>query len=93
LQLAPNDVVTLVGLGLVAHKTGAMKDAAQYYARAVQLQPNDVGYLLLAQALEQAGHKEEARAAGAQAERMSRDLDQARRGALQLLTESALAGR
>lgn len=63
------------GLGLLAQRAGNITQATKDYERSVELQPTPVGYLLLAQALEIAGHTEAARAAQSQAARMSRDLN------------------
>jgi len=60
---------------LLAQRAGNITQATKDYERSVELQPTPVGYLLLAQALEIAGHTEAARAAQSQAARMSRDLN------------------
>jgi protein O-mannosyl-transferase len=87
LQLAPADTFALVGLGVVAQKTGDFSRAAEYYARAVQIKPSDIGYLLLAQALQQTGQAADAQAALEQAQKLSANLDQARQRMNRLLTE------
>ena len=66
-----------LGLGLLAQEAGDSAQAAGDYARSVQSQPTEVGYLLLAQALESSGQTVAARSARAQAERISPDLDRA----------------
>lgn len=81
----PEQARALVGLGLVSQKSQEMAQAAAYYRQAVELQPSDEGYLLLAQALDSMGQTEAARAARNQASRMSRDLDQAARSVKELL--------
>jgi hypothetical protein len=58
------------------------------YAHAMALQPTDVGYLLLAHALQLEGHADEASAALERATRLSRNLPQA-----QMQAESLLAGK
>lgn len=62
------------GLGLVAQRAGDFAMAVTNYERSVELQPSPVGYLLLAQALERSGQADAARAAQAQAARMTPDL-------------------
>ncbi|HYB76919.1 MAG TPA: tetratricopeptide repeat protein [Candidatus Bathyarchaeia archaeon] len=64
-----------MGLGLVAAKDGNLALAAADYAKALRLQPTVAGYLLLADALEKAGQKEQAEAARAEAARISHDLN------------------
>jgi cytochrome c-type biogenesis protein CcmH/NrfG len=56
------------------------------------LQPTDVGYLLLAQALQRSGRGSEAEQALAQGMRISRDPDQARLVAVQVSSEAGLSG-
>jgi Flp pilus assembly protein TadD len=67
------------GLGVVAQRSGDLSAAIRNYSQGVQLQPSDVGYLLLAQALEKAGRREEAQAARQQATRLSKNLQEAER--------------
>ena len=67
----------LVGAGLVAQKSGDVATAAQDYSEAVAVQPSDVGYLLLANALQQSGQTSQAQAASERAKMMSRNLQQA----------------
>ena len=71
----------MVGLGLVAQHDGDFAEAIQQLSNAMTAQPTDVGYLLLAHALEQAGRSAEAQAARRQASLISRDLDEAQRQA------------
>jgi hypothetical protein len=53
----------------------------------MNVQPSDLGYLLLARALEQSGDNKAALTAIQQARSMSRNLDNAQRGADQLLAQ------
>lgn len=76
-----------LGLGLLAQKSGDLAQAAGDYAKAVQMQPTDLGYLLLAQALEAKGESNAARAARAAATRMSPDLDAATLSMRRLLSD------
>ena len=87
LNLAPANSPAWLGLGLVEQKSGDLTRAVADYTRATHWEPSDVGYLLLAQALEKAGRLEEAKAAEEQAERVSPDLRQAEQRAKQLLTQ------
>lgn len=63
LQQEPNSSDAYRGLGLLAQKHGNMDEALKDYKRGVELKPSGSGFLLLAQALELKGKKEEARAA------------------------------
>lgn len=87
LRLAPDNTFDLVGLGLVEQKTGDTTRAATYFHRLVELQPTDVGYLLLARSLEQSGRLDESQAASQLAQQISPDLGNARRTAGQLLAQ------
>jgi tetratricopeptide (TPR) repeat protein len=61
LELAPAQPLAMVGLGLIAEQNGDLPEAVRQYSRALTLQPNDVGSLLLAHALHQEGRAEEAK--------------------------------
>jgi Flp pilus assembly protein TadD len=74
-----------IGLGLVAQSGGRLDSAVSDYSRGVELQPSDVGYLLLAQALEKSGRNSEAQSAMAQAQRLSKNIAGARQTANDLL--------
>jgi len=62
-----------------ADNQGDWNRAAYYFARFVSVAPSDVGYLLLANALEHAGRGGEAKSAYQQAVRVTTDLEGARR--------------
>ena len=79
LDLDPRRVQAVMGLGLVAEKTGDFRLAVQRYSEAVGLQPSDVGYLLLADALDKSGRAAEAQMADQAAARASSNLEEARR--------------
>jgi tetratricopeptide (TPR) repeat protein len=79
LALDPRSIRTWVGLGVAEQKAGDLAAAIQAYSRAVELQPSDVRYLLLAQALEQSGRTAEAQAAMQQAKFISQNLAAAQR--------------
>ena len=87
LRLAPDNTFDLVGLGLVEQKTGDASQAANYFHRLVELQPTDVGYLLLARSLELSGRLDQSHAASQLARQISPDLDNAQRTASQLLAQ------
>jgi len=66
-------------LGVAEQRSGDLAGAIQAYSRAIKLQASDVGYLLLAQALQQAGRTGEAQTATQQAKFVSQDLAAAQR--------------
>ncbi|MFZ0912261.1 MAG: tetratricopeptide repeat protein, partial [Candidatus Korobacteraceae bacterium] len=76
-----------IGLGLVEQKSGNIGLAIQAYSQAMKLQPSDWGYLLLARALEQSGDNDAALSAIRQAQSMTRNLENAQRGADRLLAQ------
>jgi len=86
-NVSPRYVGAWMGLGLTAQRTGDLSLAAQAYSRAVEIQPSDFGYLLLARALEQGGQKEAAQAATEQAKRLSENFTATQRTADRLLAE------
>ncbi len=88
LQLSPGQAPVMVALGVIEEKEGNVSSAVQQFSHAMALQPTDVGYLLLAHALQQQGRADEANAALDRAARLSRNLPQA-----QMQAESLLAGR
>jgi tetratricopeptide (TPR) repeat protein len=87
----PNDPPALMGSGLLAERDRDYGDGAARISRAIALAPTDVGYLLLAQALQKAGRIAEAEAAVEQARRISQDLAQARRRAAQVMSSVGMA--
>lgn len=68
-------------LGLMAQKNGDWKNAANYFARLVRIEPSDVAYLLLSRALAQGGRAEDAKWAEQQARQISNDIQQAQQTA------------
>ncbi|MGP8143523.1 MAG: tetratricopeptide repeat protein [Terriglobales bacterium] len=60
LGFAPNWARAMTGLGLIAQQNGDLPEAVRQYQRAIAVRPTAVGYLLLAQALRQEGHADEA---------------------------------
>jgi protein O-mannosyl-transferase len=85
LQLTPGRPLALVGLGLVAEHEGNFAEAARQFSNAMSIQPTDVGYLLLARALEKEGHISEAQTARQQAARLSSNLSAAQKEADKLM--------
>ncbi len=85
LQLDPKHAMAMIGLGLIAQKNGALPEAVSQYSRAMSVEPTDVGYLLLAQALQQEGRNDEARAITERVARLSPNLAEAQREAQALL--------
>ena len=85
-NLWPGTERAWLGLGLVSQKTGDYAEAVHAYSQAVALQPWDVGYYLLARALEQSGRAAESQAAMEQARRLAPDFHQ-----LQQLADSFAA--
>jgi protein O-mannosyl-transferase len=86
--------VALLDMGLIAEKLAEKSEdrndwnrAADYFAQYVALDPNDVGYLLLANALHYAGRDADANLAYQQAQRLSTDLANTRQRAARLLAQ------
>lgn len=76
-----------VGLGVLAQKSGQFDEAVRNYSRAAELEPSDVAYLLLSQALEQNGQAREAGAAFDAAQRVSPDFERAQKAVQDLQAE------
>lgn len=60
LRLNPNRFNTWVGVGLLAEHEGKVEEAIHDFARSIQLQPSDQGYLELGRTLAQSGRNEQA---------------------------------
>lgn len=90
LQEDPNNSTALVGSGLLAEHNGNLALTVDELSHAVSVQPSDVGYLLLGQALRLDGRASDAEAAEARAQQISRDLPRARTTATQILTASGI---
>jgi tetratricopeptide (TPR) repeat protein len=86
LQVAPGRARATIGLGLIAQDNGDLAEAIRQYSRAVSVQSSDVAYLLLAQALRQQGHSDEAEAIYERLSRFSPNLPEAREEAKTLLS-------
>jgi protein O-mannosyl-transferase len=61
LQLAPDRIMVMIELGVIAQTGGDLAQAIHRYSEAVALQPTNVGSLLLAQALQLQGRSQEAK--------------------------------
>ena len=83
LQVNPNDEAALVGSALLAERDGDFDRAAGQLDHATKVHPSDVGMLLLAEALHHAGRAQESQAAEDVAQKISSNLDEARRNAAQ----------
>jgi len=79
LQQNPNDVPALVGSAMLAARNGDFSEAVARLNEAMKVKPTDIGFLLLADALRHAGRLEEAQAAEAMAQKISPQLEQARK--------------
>jgi len=84
LRLRPDDPVALVGTGLLAQRSGDSVRAIAQLSHAMNVAPTDVGFLLLAGALRQAGRNAEAEKSYAEAQRRSQDFSQAQKLASQI---------
>jgi tetratricopeptide (TPR) repeat protein len=87
LRVNPETARAFVGLGMLAQKNGEHNEAVKNYTRAVELEPSDVGYLLLAQALQQSGQPAASQAAMADARRVSPDFERAQQALRDLQSE------
>jgi tetratricopeptide (TPR) repeat protein len=85
LQANPNNVPALIGAGLLAQKSGDLRLAMSEYTKAISIKPTDLGYALLARALEQSGRSSDANAAYAQAQKLSPNMDDTRSAVNRLL--------
>ena len=81
LQLNPTTQSALVGNGLLAERNGYLSEATAQLARAVKVEPNDVGFVLLAHALRRDGRTKEAEGAEQLAGKISPDLNRAEKEA------------
>jgi tetratricopeptide (TPR) repeat protein len=86
LQLEPHRPMAMVGLGLVAQKNGDLADAVRQFSNAMAVEPTDVGFLLLAQALQHQGHLDQAKTIYERVARLSPNLPEAQKTAASLLS-------
>src|SRR4051812_17726319 len=87
LSLGSRNPFVFLHMGLIAQKNKDGNDAIRYYATYVAVEPSDIGYFLLGQALDNAGDHERAKLANQKAQQSSRDLDETRKAAAKLLAE------
>jgi tetratricopeptide (TPR) repeat protein len=87
LQLDPHNAQKWIGLGIAEQKSGDPASAAQAFSHATQLQPSDVAFLLLAQALEQSGQNQQAQAARQQASLRTQNLAAAQQTVDRLISQ------
>jgi tetratricopeptide (TPR) repeat protein len=85
--LNPQKIGAWLDLGLARQKSKNFDGAIQSYSEGMKIQPTDVGYLLLARALEQTGRKDEAATATQRAKVLSRNFTEAQRVAERLLAQ------
>ena len=90
LRLSPDNEMALVGFGLASLAQEKSGEAVDELAKAVKIDPSDVNFLLLAQALRQAGRQDDAERATAEARKISPNLSQAQSAAGQLLSVAEL---
>ena len=90
LQQNPDNGVALVGMGLLAERDGDFASATEQIAHAMKVESTDVGYLLLAKALERAGRAAEAEQATAKARQISPNISQAQQAAAQILASAGI---
>jgi protein O-mannosyl-transferase len=81
LQIDPHDPFALMGMGLLAYRDTDFRIAAEFFSRAVTVEPIDFHYLLMAAALQKCGQQAEADTAYAQARRVSLDWAEAQKKA------------
>jgi Flp pilus assembly protein TadD len=87
LQAKPANAGAWRGLGLAEQRGGHLAQAIPHYQHAMELEPTGTNCLLLAQAYEQAGQTEAARAAQSQAATISTNLNDDKATVQQLLTQ------
>jgi tetratricopeptide (TPR) repeat protein len=86
LDIDPRRSMAMIGLGLIAQNNGDLPEAVRQYSHAMAIEPTDVGYLLLAQALQLEGHTEEAKAISERVARMAQNFAEAQATANALLS-------
>ena len=91
LEQNPDNAAALVGSGLLAERDGDLTLAVARISHAVEVDPTDVGYLLLEQAQRRAGRSSEAHEARAHAERISHNFAQAQQSAGQVLAAAGVS--
>jgi protein O-mannosyl-transferase len=93
LRLNPDDETALVLSGMLALRQGEPNEAVTQLEHAVKINPSNVNFLLLAQALRGAGRADDANITSAQAGKISPDLTMAKIAAGQFLAVAAVDAR
>jgi tetratricopeptide (TPR) repeat protein len=93
LRLTPDNEMALIGSGLAALGQEKFDEAVANLAQAVKEDPSDVNFLLLAQALRQAGRQDDAEQATAEARKISPDLNASQSEVAQLLSVAGVIRR
>jgi protein O-mannosyl-transferase len=91
LRVSPDNPIALVGSGVLDLRQGRSNQAASELLRAVNSDPSDVNFILLAQALRRVGREADASHALAEAKKVSADLNAAQNTAGQFLTVAGLS--
>jgi len=86
LKIVPDDPYALMGLGLLSYREQDFSTAAKWFSQTVEADPSDFDYLLLATALKQSGQQDQADAAYANAQRVTKNWEQAQGKAHWFLT-------
>ncbi len=81
----PNDADALISSGLLALQAGDLSLAVARFSRGTDVEPKDVNFLLLAQALDRSGQPDGARKATAQAQKLSGNLAESQHAVAQFL--------
>jgi protein O-mannosyl-transferase len=90
LRLSPENGTALVGSAILALRQGQSDAAVIQLTHAVKIEPSDVSFLLLAEALRRADRSAEADLAAAQARKLSTNLSESQSAAGQLLSVAGL---
>ena len=85
--LRPRTLRAWLGLGLVSQRSGDYAEAVNDYQHALAIQSWDLGYILLARALEKTGQTEQSQAALQQARQLSDNFNQLQKAADELLAQ------
>ena len=87
LRLKSTSPFIFLHMGLISQKSDDWNSAIRYYAAYIAVEPTDIGYFLLGQALEHAGDSERSKLAYEHAQRSSRNMIQTRQAAAKLVAE------
>jgi protein O-mannosyl-transferase len=87
LRLGSRSPSVFLHMGFIAQKSSDWNNSIRFYAMYVAVEPSDIGYFLLGQALDNAEDHERAKLAYQQAQRASRNMDETRKAVAKLLAE------